>query len=168
MIQRAHDRAGLASTALYSDCERYRYLLSRVWSPDQPTLLFVLLNPSTATEAQNDPTVERCQRRAEALGYGGFQVANLFAFRATDPGVMRAAADPIGPDNDATLREAAKNADQILCGWGNHGAHLGRGATIAALLRATGKPLRHLGLTQTGHPAHPLYIAYARPPIIWE
>ncbi|MCB2110163.1 MAG: DUF1643 domain-containing protein, partial [Rhodobacteraceae bacterium] len=45
--------------ALYSRCGAYRYLLSRRWGPGG-MLLYVLLNPSTATEAANDPTIERC------------------------------------------------------------------------------------------------------------
>ena len=66
-----------------------------------------MLNPSTATEVQNDPTVERCERRARALGFGAFRVTNIFAFRATDPKVMRAEADPVGPANDAAIRDSA-------------------------------------------------------------
>ena len=69
----------------------YRYALTRVWDPLGPRLSFVMLNPSTATEVQNDPTVERCERRARALGFGGFRVTNIFAWRDTDPRKMRAA-----------------------------------------------------------------------------
>jgi hypothetical protein len=127
-----------------------------------------MLNPSTATETQNDPTVERCERRARALGFGAFRVTNIFAYRATDPRVMRAQADPVGPENDAAIRDSALNwADRIICAWGTHGAHLGRGPQAAALLRATGKPLFTLGLTQDGHPKHPLYIGYDRQPELW-
>jgi hypothetical protein len=64
---------------------------------DRKGALFIMLNPSTATEVQNDPTVERCERRARALGFGAFRVLNIFAWRATDPRDMRAAADPVGP-----------------------------------------------------------------------
>jgi len=167
MITRTFQKADAASTAVYSDCERYRYSLTRIWEPAGPKVLFVMLNPSTATEVQNDPTVERCERRARALGFGAFRVTNIFAFRATDPRVMRATADPIGPGNDATIAQSAPWADRIICAWGTHGAHLDRGAQVAALLRATGRPLFHLGLTKPGHPTHPLYIAYDRQPAPW-
>ena len=80
MITRDFLKGDARSTAVYSDCERYRYLLTRVWNPDAPRALFVMLNPSTATEVQNDPTVERCERRARALGFGGFRVTHLFAW----------------------------------------------------------------------------------------
>ncbi len=166
MIVRGHEAAGTRSEALYSDCEAYRYLLRRDWGAGG-RLLYVLLNPSTATEARNDPTIERCERRARAAGFGGFAVANIFAFRATDPADLKRAAEPVGAGNDAILRAAAADAAMILCGWGAHGGYLGRGEAVARLLRAGGHPLWHLGLTRAGHPRHPLYIGYARGPGHW-
>jgi hypothetical protein len=167
MITRAHQKGDAASVAVYSDCEAYRYALTREWAAGR-RLLVVMLNPSTATEEANDPTVERCERRARGLGYGGFRVVNLFAWRATDPRALRAVADPIGPDNDAALDAGALWADDVLCGWGGHGGLLGRDARVAALLRATGRPLFHLGLTGAGQPKHPLYIGYAQAPVLWD
>ncbi len=167
MIERRHQKGDAASTAVYSDCERYRYLLTRVWDPDGERALFVMLNPSTATEMQNDPTVERCERRARALGFGAFRVTNIFAWRATDPREMRAAADPVGPENDAAILQSCPWADRIVCAWGTHGAHLDRGPAVETLLRATGLPLFHLGLSKAGHPKHPLYIGYAVQPQVW-
>ncbi|MBC2836307.1 DUF1643 domain-containing protein [Paragemmobacter straminiformis] len=169
MITRHHRKGDADSTAVYSDCEAYRYLLTRVWNAGGQRALFVMLNPSTATEAQNDPTVERCERRARALGFGSFRVTNIFAYRATDPRVMRAQADPIGPENDAAITQSATGwADRIICAWGTHGAHLDRGAQVEALLRSTGRPLFTLGLTQGGHPKHPLYIGYDQQPEPWS
>ena len=126
-----------------------------------------MLNPSTATEVQNDPTVERCERRARALGFGAFQVTNIFAWRDTDPRAMRAAADPIGPENDAAILAGADWADRVIAAWGTHGAHMARGPSVEALLRGRGHALHHLGLSKQGHPKHPLYIAYARQPEPW-
>jgi hypothetical protein len=166
VILRHHSDAGTVSEAVYSDCESYRYLLTRTWGPG-PRALFIMLNPSTATELQNDPTVERCQRRAQALGYGAFRVTNIFAFRATDPKVMRAEADPIGPGNDAAIRDSLPWADMVLCAWGNHGLHLDRGAAVTDLVRKSGAPLWHLGLTGQGQPRHPLYVGYDRQPELW-
>ena len=167
MITRSHTKGDAPSTAIYSPCEAYRYALTRVWDTEGRRVLFVMLNPSTATEVQNDPTVERCERRARALGFGAFRVCNIFAFRATDPRVMRAQDDPVGPANDAAIAEGALWADSVVCAWGTHGAHLGRGSAVEALLRATGRPLLHLGLSKAGHPKHPLYIAYECPPQGW-
>ncbi|WP_420342967.1 DUF1643 domain-containing protein [Paenirhodobacter sp.] len=171
MITRSHTKGDAPSVAVYSDCERYRYLLTRVWDPAGPRALFVMLNPSTATEVQNDPTVERCERRARTLGFGAFRVTNIFAWRATDPKEMRAQPDPVGPENDRAILEsvewAAGPGARIVCAWGAHGAHLARGTAVERLLRNTGRELFHLGLTKAGDPKHPLYIGYDRQPELW-
>lgn len=167
-VVRRHLKGDAQSVAVYSPCEAYRYELTRVWDEGAGRVVFVMLNPSTATEVQNDPTVERCERRARALGFGGFRVVNIFAFRATDPKVMRAQGDPVGPANDAAIVAAAHWGEQVICAWGSHGAHLGRGAVVESLLRATGRPLYQLGLTQAGAPKHPLYIGYAVQPEPWS
>jgi len=168
MIEREFIKGDAASVALYSECENYRYELTRVWDTEGRKALFVMLNPSTATEIQNDPTVERCERRARALGFGGFRVCNIFAYRATNPRDMRAQDDPVGEANDAAILQACAWADQIVCAWGTHGEHQKRGPHVEAMLRAQPKPLFHLGLSKMGHPKHPLYIAYAVQPKRWE
>ena len=168
MKTRTHVKGDAPSVAVYSDCERYRYSLTRTWDGAGAKAAFVMLNPSTATEVQNDPTVERCERRARALGFGAFRVVNIFAWRDTDPKKMRAAADPVGPDNDAAIAEAALWADRVICAWGTHGAHLNRGPAVETLLRATDRELWHLGLSKAGHPKHPLYIGYSVQPQRWD
>ncbi|WGH79802.1 DUF1643 domain-containing protein [Jannaschia ovalis] len=169
MITREFTKGDAPSTATYSADERYRYDLIRTWDGAGERINFVMLNPSTATELANDPTVERCERRARALGYGAFRVTNIFAYRATDPRDMRACPDPVGGSaNDAAIRAAAHWADAVVCAWGVHGAHLDRGPAVERLLRATGRPLSMLGLSKDGHPKHPLYIGYAVRPQPWE
>lgn len=167
MITRSFQKNDAASIAIYSDCEKYRYSLTRVWDDAGQKALFVMLNPSTATEVQNDPTVERCERRARALGFGAFQVTNIFAWRDTDPKKMRKAIDPVGPENDAAILQGCGWADQVICAWGTHGEHLDRGSDVERLVRGTEAALYHLGLTQAGHPKHPLYIAYTQQPVRW-
>ncbi|GFE49142.1 hypothetical protein So717_08950 [Roseobacter cerasinus] len=167
MQSRTHTASGTMSTAVYSDCEAYRYSLSRVWDAAGPRVNFVMLNPSKADELRNDPTVERCERRARKLGFGAFEVTNIFAWRETDPKALRKAAKPIGDDNDSALIEAARSAGTIIAAWGVHGAHLGRGETVEQLLRSHGCVLHHLGLSKGGHPRHPLYLPYVRTPVLW-
>jgi hypothetical protein len=167
MITREHLKGDAASVAIYSDCENYRYALTRVWDSGGRKVLFVMLNPSTATEIQNDPTVERCERRARALGFGAFRVCNIFAWRATDPRNMRAQSDPVGPGNDAAILQGCGWADALICAWGTHGAHLSRGPAVETLMRQTGLAMQHLGLSKAGHPKHPLYIAYSQQPADW-
>lgn len=167
MITKHSTKGDAPSTAIYSDDERFRYDLIRTWDDAGLRIVFVMLNPSTATELANDPTVERCERRARALGYGAFRVTNIFAFRATDPRDMRAQPDPIGPANDAAIRDAAAWADAVVCAWGTHGAYLGRGGAVEHMLRAGGHVLTTLGLSKAGHPKHPLYIGYQIRPTPW-
>lgn len=167
MITREFQKGDAASSATYSDCETYRYSLTRVWDDGGRKVAFIMLNPSKATEAQNDPTIERCERRARALGFGGFRAVNIFALRETDPKLLRAHPEPQGPDNDNAVAQACLWADVIVAGWGAHGEHLGQGDAMREVLRSTGRTIHCLGLTKAGHPRHPLYIAYAQQPEIW-
>jgi hypothetical protein len=141
--------------------------VTRTWDSSAKKVLFIMLNPSTATEIQNDPTVERCERRAKALGYGAFKVCNIFAYRSTDPKIMRLQKDPIGPENDKIIIKSANWSNNIICAWGTNGSHLNRGKKIEELLRAKNFTLTHLGLSKDGHPKHPLYISYKVSPENW-
>nr|WP_093974787.1 DUF1643 domain-containing protein [Boseongicola aestuarii] len=168
MIVRRHSHAGTRSSAVYSPCEKYRYALTREWDAGGRRLVFVMLNPSKATELANDPTVERCERRARRLGYGAMRVCNIFAWRETHPDLLKKARDPNGPDNDTQLQEAAIWADDVLCAWGVHGAYLARGAVVAGTMASHDATLLCLGQTKDGHPRHPLYVSYAQEPIPWS
>ncbi len=160
VMRRTFRDPSAASEAIYSDCGRYRYSLTRTWKPSGRRALYVMLNPSTATEVRNDPTVERCERRSRSAGFGAFRVCNIFAWRSTDPAELRIASDPVGPDNDAMISASCRWADWILCAWGNHGTILDRGAAAERLLREAGPTLHHFGITKQGHPRHPLYVSY--------
>ncbi len=172
MITRHHRTAASTSQAVYSPCDNYRYSLTRAWDAAAPRVLFVMLNPSTATELRNDPTVERCERRARALGCGAFRVVNIFAWRATDPGALRQVADPVGPRNDTTIHDSVTDwigaDDMIVAAWGNHGAHLDRGRAVAGVLALSQRRLFSFGLTKAGQPRHPLYVGYAITPECWR
>lgn len=156
------------SDAVYSECGTYRYSLTRIWNQGGRRLLYIMLNPSTATEAQNDPTIARCESRARALGYGSFRACNLFALRETDPWAMRRHAAPEGPDNRTALLDAAAWADDILCAWGIHGTHLDQGPAIRQMLTGAGHTLMMLGLTKESHPRHPLYLRNDLTPKPWS
>lgn len=153
----------LAGTgAAFSRCAAYRYRLWRTWDARKSVLGFVMLNPSTADELDNDPTVARCQRRAERLGYGGLVVANAYALRSTDPQALYAAGDPIGPDNDQAIRQVATEAALVICGWGVHADQVqpGRGTQVLDMIQAAGRTPHVLGVNADGSPQHPLYLAY--------
>jgi hypothetical protein len=133
----------------------YRYLLWRRWA-EAASVLFIMLNPSTADAQRDDPTIRRCLGFARAWGFGAVEVVNLFAWRATDPRELRRAADPIGPANDRAIAEAAARNHAIVAAWGVHGVLLERDRQVAALL--AGSRVRCLAHTGTGAPRHPLYV----------
>ena len=147
--------------AVFSPCQRYRYLLRRRVGLSELICLFIMLNPSKADAIRNDPTVRRCMDFAHSWGFGILMVANLFALRSTDPIELKLTnLDPVGPDNDDWLTIAAKKADRIVFGWGNGGQYLGRAEAVRALLKeASIAPSVYLELTQQGEPRHPLYVA---------
>lgn len=133
----------------------YRYLLWRIWNPMQPRLLWVMLNPSTADETTNDPTLRRILGFSRAAGFGGLEVVNLYALRSPSPKALLLAPDAIGPENDLHIQEAAVRAGRIVAGWGNEGARNGRDRALLALVS---HPVFCLGTTRQGHPRHPLYV----------
>ncbi|SIT46428.1 conserved hypothetical protein [Paraburkholderia ribeironis] len=141
----------------FSPCRTYRYALWREFGgllDDSRYVMFIGLNPSTADETNDDPTIRRCIGYAKAWGYNALCVTNLFAFRATDPTVMLNADDPVGPDNDSHLVKLAGGADMIVAAWGNDGSHRERDRIVRELLPG----LHCLALTRAGQPAHPLYL----------
>lgn len=166
MIERRHTAEdGTRSKALFSECGLYRYALSRIWGHG-PEIAFLMLNPSTADERANDPTIARCETRARAWGFAGLHIVNLFAFRATDPKDLKAATDPVGPDNQRIVCEIVAQANLTLAAWGVHGTHLSQDDVVLDWLAA--QPLACLGQTKLGHPRHPLYISYAKTPEPWR
>jgi hypothetical protein len=150
----------ISRSAELSPCGRYRYLLTRTLASGNGTCVFVMLNPSTADHTIDDQTIRQCIGFTAAWGCHRLVVVNLFAWRATLPRDMLTAIDPIGPAGDDWILRAARDADLIVCAWGEHGHHRGRGNAMRDLLRADGRTLHHLGLTK-GHqqPRHPLYLA---------
>jgi hypothetical protein len=143
----------MKNTAKLSECRKYRYALWRTWDDSLPYVLFVGLNPSTADETSDDPTLTRCINFAKSWGYGGVCMANLFAFRATEPFDMKASDDPVGSENNNWLKSLAKDAAIVVAAWGNDGAYLGRSKKVVELI-----PNMHcLKLNKSGEPAHPLY-----------
>lgn len=137
---------------------RYRYALWRIFTPHRPRRIMSLigLNPSTATEMQDDPTVNRCWKLAQREGMDALIMLNLFAWRSTDPYAMKKTpSDPIGPENNHYLKLCTSMSDLVVAAWGIHGEHMGRGDQVKALI----PNLMCLGITKDGHPKHPLYLA---------
>lgn len=154
----------MSGEATFSPDGKYRYRLCRTWDAEAASVLFVMLNPSTADATQDDPTIRRCIGFAKRWGYGRLLVGNLFALRATDSRVLLTEADPVGPENDEHLRAMKRESGIVICAWGGHKLAHGttREAAVKALLEA---PLWALGRTYKGAPRHPLYMPSATEPV---
>lgn len=143
--------------AVIDPAGQYRYALWRAWECGTGSVLFVMLNPSTADASQDDPTINRCVGFARSWGYGRLDVANLFALRSSEPARLLEVEDPIGPDNDRHLENLAQGAELIVAAWGNDGSVLGRAESVLRLLTRHGD-VHALRLLKNGQPGHPLYL----------
>lgn len=147
------------STALFSSCRTWRYSLIRAWDAEKPFCNFVGLNPSTADEVKNDPTVTRCIKYAHAWGFGGLIMTNIFAFRSTDPRRLKEVADPVGPENNTNLVQSALLSGLTVAAWGVHGRILDRHHQVLGLFKQASISVHCLGATKEGYPRHPLYLS---------
>ena len=141
-------------TANFSSCRKYRYSLSRIWDKQKKFVLFIGLNPSTADEEVDDPTIRRCSGYAQKWGYGGFIMVNLFAYRTTLPSNLKKVKYPVGKDNDKYIMTLSKKADITVAAWGNNGNLYSRDKQVLSLVPS----LMCLKINKSGQPAHPLYL----------
>lgn len=151
-------------SATFSPCRTYRYTLWHRWSEGNYAV-FIGLNPSTADETTDDPTIRRCVAFAQAWGYGALCMTNLFAYRATAPTTMMAARDPVGPSNNRALQDTASAASLVVAAWGAGGIFQGRDHVVRSSLP---QALHYLRLTKDGHPGHPLYLPKTLTPVHWS
>jgi len=149
-----------SQNARFSRCKSYRYSLSRAWDGGSGKALFIGLNPSSADQREDDPTIRRCVGFAEAWGCNSMEIVNLFAFCATKPEDLKRSATPIGRNNDRWIAAAIGEAALSIACWGNHGEFLGRSAKI----RDRYPKLLCLGVNVSGMPKHPLYIKATQTP----
>ena len=151
--------------AIFSNDRKYRYTLRRTWFLGKGYACFVALNPSTADETFDDPTVRRCIRFAQTWGYGGLMMMNLFALRSTDPKRLYAEKDPVGrPQNDVYLAAVSAKAGITIMAWGTRGGYMNRDKEVMKLLTNP----HYLALTKEGYPKHPLYLRADLKPIKGE
>lgn len=151
--------------ALVSDCGRYRYFLSREMDPRLGTLCWLMLNPSTADAAKDDPTIRKVMGFTKRAGYGSVLVVNLFAWRATDPDdlwteIRRPGGDPEGPLNREEIMSAARLSDAVVCAWGARAFARYQAARVLEWLAERDTRLLCLGTTKDGDPLHPLMPSY--------
>lgn len=163
-----------AAGATFSPCRRWRWALWRRWDPARPMVAFLGLNPSTADERLDDPTIRRCRGFAKDWGAGSFAMLNLYGWRSTDPDPMfrmiddPAAEDPVGLDNDAQIRWWGSQAERVIAAWGAFPQALDRGLKVVADLEAQGTRVEVLEWLAHRNPRHPLYARKDLVPQPWS
>lgn len=142
--------------AEFSPCRRWRYVLRRWWSKVRPIIKFIGLNPSSADEKQDDNTTRLLINAAKKWGYGGVDVYNLFAYKATEPDEMKRADDPVGVENDVWLQTIVTGP--VVACWGENGSFRNRGDDVLEMLRPLEPLAFAVDYTKSGQPHHPLYL----------
>lgn len=158
-------------TALISECGKYRYSLERLCGQEQDrrgvalrTVLWVMLNPSTADATKDDQTIRKCMAFSARWGFTHMLVGNLFAFRTTDPKnlihAQHAGIDIVGPRANEVLTAMAERAELVVCAWGAHAERWPMRSKWVRheIARVVAAPIMALKTTGGGHPYHPLYI----------
>lgn len=118
-------------------------------------MAFIGLSPSTEDEEANDETIRKCIGYAKRWGYGKLIMANLFAFRSTDPSLLKRVEDPVGPDNDSYIQKCVSESNLVIACWGNHDKLL----NLAKILMDLLPDLVCLKRNKNGTPHHPLYLS---------
>lgn len=158
---------GIGGSAVFSEDERYRYVLTRdldglgAMPESNGPVVFVGLNPSTADAYVNDPTITRCVNFALTWRFTEFVMLNLYAYRSTDPRKLNSVDDPVGPDNDRHIAEQCARAGLVVAAWG----WMAGEERVRQVLSLVGKPVHALGVTKAGAPRHPLYVRKTASPV---
>lgn len=139
-------------SATFSPCRKYRYVLTRIWDTEKPKVMFVGLNPSTANEDTDDPTIRRVIGFAKTLGFGGLYMLNLFAYVTAYPAELLQCDDPVN-SNDYYLRHYHLHTEKVIFCWGNFDVGSRDKEVIAMFPKAY-----CLGRNANGSPKHPLYL----------
>lgn len=149
--------------AIFSECRKYRYALWRVWEDSKPFVMFIGLNPSTANEETDDPTIRRVKRFAWDWGYGGVYMMNLFAWVTPDPFELKSVPDPIGKNND-WLKKISRSCNEVIFAWGSFDEAKARSKEVTVMFENS----KALVINKDGSPRHPLYVRADTKPILFN
>ena len=159
-------------SAKLSKCKAYRYKLSRdINSPGDRVIAYFGVNPSTADENIDDPTVRKWRGITERNNGNKFIVGNVFAYRSTDVRELTNVQDPVGSEDQKHILDVINEADILVPCWGSR-KKLPKELWVnldnfMALLLQSGKPVFCFGKTVSGDPKHPLMLGYDTELVIW-
>jgi len=149
--------------AVFDATRKYRYALYRTWDEKKPdVMIFIGLNPSTADETHDDPTVRKCINVAKRDNCGSMVMLNIFAYRSTNPKGLSDVDDPVGrPFNNQAISSHCQGQRWIVVAWGRHGKYMNREEEVLNLLK--GKELLCFFTNKDNSPMHPLYVSLQDP-----
>jgi hypothetical protein len=109
----------LQTTAIYSDDNQHRYLLRKVFNPDQKKAVVIMKYPCAADINKMDVTTMLVQNNLLEHGFGSIDIINLYsklnAKLSDDPERINT------DDNDKQIIESAEQADNIIICYGTAG-----------------------------------------------
>lgn len=159
------------SSAVLSPCGTFRYRLDRTIAQEGRVIAYFGVNPSTADALLDDQTVKKWRGFTKLNGGGRFVVGNVFSYRASDVSMLAQAPEVVGPDHWKHIREIIAEADVLVPCWGNRTKLpielRDNPLQLLEELRASRKPVMHLGLSGSGDPRHPLMLSYETPLSAW-
>ena len=163
-------KENIKSKCVFSKDKKHRYYLERLFNNNNKPkmLVFIMLNPSVADLEANDPTVERCQRRATFLNYDGFIVLNVFSYRSTCPKRLFSSPDHTREKNLSYIEKITKKHNNVICAWGNHASFKEGSLNVRNVLRKNNVKAMALDVNKSGEPKHPLYVSYKKIGVVFE
>ena len=136
--------------AKFSKGKKHRYYLSRIWSENE-RVVYVLLNPSKANDINNDPTINRLISISKNLGYGGFNVVNLYTLITPFRYKLYEKKRKFSKKNKKLITELIARHKTIIYGWGAT-------ENEPIWLRNLVKNPLCFKVNKNGTPKHPLYL----------
>jgi hypothetical protein len=136
-----------------SDCGTYRYFLTRDWDETKPLVMYIGINPNTADDKIDNPTITRLIHFSKEFGYGGMIMTNLFAYRSPKPDTLLTVPDPVGPKNDVNIFLGSTYCKDVVFMWGDSPT-LGREKRVIKMFPNA----LCFGLSKKGNPKHCLYL----------
>ena len=131
--------------------KKHRFMLSRHWNIEKPSLLYIMFNPSIADDKIDDPTVRRLISFSRTYNYGGFYVVNLYTYITPNPKIIDTSVG-IKKNNFKIIKNLTNKVDDIVYAWGNS---IVEPSELRNLITS---PLC-FGKNTNGSPKHPLYLS---------
>lgn len=138
-------------SAIFSKDRSQRFALTRVWDTEKPMVACIGLNPSTANEVNDDPTIRYLLKVLPLHGYGGLTMLNLFSLVSSDPSRLLTEYSNQRANEIVRGETIAGCKDVVFCWVNFKEAGLYSIKVISKFENAL-----CFGITKAGNPMHPM------------